>query len=137
LSRTPGAVESPDWHETVVSERLDKIDRGEAEFLTVEEVERRLRTRMEQSYKMRERKYSKEELARRGQEIFCREIAATLEPGSKGKIAAIDVESGSFVLGDDTLSASDKLFALHPNAQIWFVRVGYPAVHRFGCSTPV
>jgi putative addiction module component (TIGR02574 family) len=45
LSRTPGAVESPDWHETVLSERLAKIGRGEAEFLTVEEVKQRLRTR--------------------------------------------------------------------------------------------
>lgn len=83
---------------------------------------------------MGKRRYAKEELARRGREIFERQIEATLSPESKGKIAAIDVESGSFAVADNTLSASDEVFARHPDAQIWFVRVGFSTVHRFGST---
>jgi hypothetical protein len=42
LSRTPNAVRSPSWHGAVLSERLAKIERGEAEFFTIEEVKKRL-----------------------------------------------------------------------------------------------
>ncbi|HTG43664.1 MAG TPA: addiction module protein [Verrucomicrobiae bacterium] len=45
LSRTPTGIDSPAWHGVVVSERLRKIESGEAEFLTVEEVKRRLMDR--------------------------------------------------------------------------------------------
>jgi hypothetical protein len=30
------------------------------------------------------------------------------------------------------MKAGDKLLARHPEAQIWMVRVGYAATHRFG-----
>jgi len=39
-----------------------------------------------------------------------------LDPASHGKIAAIDVDSGSFILAEDTLTASDKLLAAQPQA---------------------
>jgi len=31
-----------------------------------------------------------------------------------------------------TLSAADRLLMRHPDAQIWFVRIGHRGVHRFG-----
>lgn len=34
-------VESPEWHETVLNSRKQKIDSGSAEFLTLEEVRQR------------------------------------------------------------------------------------------------
>ena len=80
----------------------------------------------------RQPRYSSEEFARRGQEIYERDLRPQLEQGNKGRIVAIDIESGAYEVGDDTISASDKLFARIPDAQIWFVRVGYPAVHRIG-----
>ena len=42
LARTPGAVPSPDWHGEVLATRMAKIERGEAEFLTVPELKERL-----------------------------------------------------------------------------------------------
>jgi hypothetical protein len=42
LTRTPEAVPSPDWHGEVLADRLAKIKRGEAEFLTLAEVKARL-----------------------------------------------------------------------------------------------
>ena len=42
LARTPDAVPSPHWHGDVLAKRMAKIDRGEAEFLTIPELKERL-----------------------------------------------------------------------------------------------
>jgi hypothetical protein len=83
---------------------------------------------------MTERKprYSKEEHARRGTELYERQVRPQVELGNHGRVVAIDVDSGAFELADDTLAAADRLLARHPDAQIWFVRIGHPGVHRFG-----
>jgi hypothetical protein len=80
---------------------------------------------------VRQPRFTPEEFARRGEEIYTRDIRPQLEAGNKGKIVAIDIESGAYEMADDTITASDRLFAHHPDAQIWFVRIGHPAVHRF------
>jgi hypothetical protein len=77
-------------------------------------------------------KYSKEEFARRGQAIFAREVAPKLSGANSGKIVAIDIESGEFALDIDTLRAAQALRARIPDAQIWCVRIGSPAVERVG-----
>jgi hypothetical protein len=43
LAGAPDAVPSPDWHREVLAERMGKVERGEAEFLTVPELKERLR----------------------------------------------------------------------------------------------
>ena len=77
-------------------------------------------------------RYSKEEFARRGNEIYERHIRPLVTEGNKGKIVAIDIETGVFEVAEDTLTASDRLLARCPSAQTWFVRVGHHTVHRFG-----
>ena len=42
LTRNPDAVPSPDWHGEILAERIAKIERGEGEFLTLEEAKARL-----------------------------------------------------------------------------------------------
>jgi hypothetical protein len=42
VSRVPDSVPSPDWHGQVLSERLARIERGEAEFLTIQQLKVRL-----------------------------------------------------------------------------------------------
>jgi len=37
VSEKPDQVPSPGWHEEIVASRLAKIDRGEANFLSIEE----------------------------------------------------------------------------------------------------
>jgi hypothetical protein len=81
---------------------------------------------------VRHPRLSKEEHARRGTEIYERRIRPQLEAGNHGRIVAIDVETGEFELGDNTLQAADRLLARCPDAQIWFVRIGHRGVHRFG-----
>jgi hypothetical protein len=78
------------------------------------------------------RRYPKEEFARRGDEIYETKVLPHLKPEHEGKFAAIDIESGKYAIDANELKACDKLRKDIPDAQIWMVRVGYRAVHRFG-----
>ncbi len=77
-------------------------------------------------------RYSKEEYARRGSALYEQHVRSKVEAGNCGRIVALDVDSGGFEVADDTLAASQRLLARCPDAQIWCVRIGHPAVHRFG-----
>ncbi len=77
-------------------------------------------------------RYSKEEIARRGHQIYEDQVRSQVEAGNQGRIVAIDIETGAFELAKDSLTASDQLLAQYPDAQIWFVRIGHRAVHRIG-----
>ena len=76
-------------------------------------------------------RYSKEEFARRGTEIYESQIRSKVEEGNHGKIVAIDIETGDYETAEDTITASDRLIEKHPDAQIWRVRIGFKGVHRF------
>jgi hypothetical protein len=77
-------------------------------------------------------RYSKEEFARRGDEIYERELRSLLEAGHQGEFVAIDIETGTYETNTDELTVSDRLLARVPNAQIWLRRVGSRYSHRFG-----
>jgi hypothetical protein len=77
-------------------------------------------------------RYSKEEFAQRGNEIYETQVRSQVEAGNHGKIVAIDIETGAFELAKDTMTASDRLLEQYPDAQIWCVRIGHKGVHRFG-----
>jgi hypothetical protein len=77
-------------------------------------------------------RYSKEEFARRGNEIYELQVRPQVEQGNHGKIVAIDIETGAFELAKDTINAADRLLKRFPDAQIWCVRIGHRGVHRFG-----
>lgn len=77
-------------------------------------------------------KYSKEEFAQRGNEIYESQVRPKVEEGNQGKIVAIDIETGAYELAKDAMSASKQLLEKLPNAQIWRVRIGHKGVHRFG-----
>jgi hypothetical protein len=79
-----------------------------------------------------QRKYPKEEFARRGDAIFEQSIQPQLRPEDDGKFLAIDIETGEYALGEDELEAGDHLRQRVPDAQIWMKLVGSPYLHRFG-----
>ncbi len=79
----------------------------------------------------RQPRFSKGEFLRRGKELYER-IRPQLEEGNRGKVVAIDLETGSFEVASDTLQASEKLLARCPDAQTWFVRIGYDDLFRIG-----
>jgi hypothetical protein len=45
---------------------------------------------------VRQSRYSKEEFARRGDEIYETQVRQQVEKGNQGKIVAIDIETGAF-----------------------------------------
>ena len=84
---------------------------------------------------VRQPRYSKEEFARRGDEIYESQVRQQVEEGNHGKIVAIDIETGAFEVADDILPATDRPFERLPDAQPWIVRIGYRAVDRFGARS--
>jgi hypothetical protein len=81
-------------------------------------------------------RYSKEEFARRGDEIYERAIRPHIEAGNAGKFVVIDIETGAHEVAADELAASDRLLARHPDAQVWLRRIGSRYVRRFGPRSP-
>ncbi len=81
---------------------------------------------------VRKRRYPKEEFARMGDEIYENKVRPIVEEGNKGKIVAIDIESGDYKVDMDTIKASQYLIDKNPDAQIWCVRIGHRAVFRIG-----
>lgn len=79
---------------------------------------------------LQEPKLSAEETARRGDEIYERQIRSQVEAGNYGKIVAIDVETGAYALEEMALAASRRLQAQQPSVDAWFVRVGHRALHH-------
>jgi hypothetical protein len=85
---------------------------------------------------VRQPKYNKEEFARRGKEIYEAQIRSQIEEGNHGKVVAIDIETGAFEVAGDSLTAAKQLLKRYPNAQIFGIRIGHAAVHRFGFHSP-
>lgn len=82
---------------------------------------------------LRQPRYSKEEFARRGNEIYQSQIKDRVEVDNHGRIIAIDIETGAFEIADNTVTAVDKLYQQYPDAQPWVIRIGHNSVYRF-CS---
>ena len=81
---------------------------------------------------VRQPRYSKEEFAGRGDALYNSQIRSQVEEGNRGKIVAIDLQTGAFEVDASEITACDRLEASHPEAQIWMVRIGSRHVRRFG-----
>jgi len=73
-----------------------------------------------------------QEIARRAEELYEREIRAKVEDGNIGRIIVIDVESGDYEIADDHLTASHSAHAKHPQGVFFVMRIGYPALGKVG-----
>ena len=70
------------------------------------------------------------EFSQKGEDIYNTRIKETLPPTLKGKIVAIEVESGDYFIGDTPLKAGIQGQQKYPNKQFYFKRIGYNAVHK-------
>ena len=77
-------------------------------------------------------RYSKDQFARKAEEIFERDIQPNLSGHGDEEFVLIDIETGDYEIGADELAASDRLQARRADAQIWVRRVGSPFARRFG-----
>lgn len=78
-------------------------------------------------------RFTSEELARRGEELWDREIRRRVDTEENvGRLVSINIETGDYAVGDDLIATSRKLQARHPGAAIWTKRIGYDAVFAVG-----
>jgi hypothetical protein len=84
---------------------------------------------------IRQRRYSKEELAQRGQALYESGIQQQVEAGNDSRIVAIDIETGAFEVDENIVPATNRLFEQYPNAQPWVIRIGHRVVDRFGARS--
>lgn len=78
----------------------------------------------------------KEEIARLGKEIYERNIRPIVEADHHGEVVSIDVDNGSWAIGEDVLEAVDRLRTDRNGAiNVWSERVGYRALVSFGARS--
>jgi hypothetical protein len=78
-------------------------------------------------------RFSGEEIARRGQELYEHSIRTQVETEENiGKIVSIDIETGEYEIDEDLIVAGRRLQSKHPDAAIYGKRIGYNAVYSIG-----
>ncbi len=77
-------------------------------------------------------KYSKEEFAKRGDEIYERTVLPRLKKSDEGKFVVIDIDTADYEIDENELAAYDRLVARRPLAQIWVTQVGSRYARRLG-----
>jgi hypothetical protein len=78
--------------------------------------------------------FTKEEVVRRGREIYEREIRAKVEPEHDGEFLVVDVTTGSYEVGESDVAVSDHALQKNPDAVLYLMRVGRPAAYRMGAG---
>jgi len=68
------------------------------------------------------------EIARKGEEIYQRELKAKFEKTHFGKYIAIEVDSGEYFLGENQIDVSSKAKKKFPDKITYLIKIGYPAV---------
>ncbi len=81
---------------------------------------------------MKRHSLTKEEVVRRGREIYEREIRAKVEPEHDGEFLVVDVTTGSYEVDESDVAASDRALQKNPDAVLYLMRVGRPAAYRIG-----
>lgn len=66
----------------------------------------------------------------RGESIYREKLKHLLEPRYNGKFIAIEVNSGEFFMADSVVQAWQKAKNKHPDKIFYFIKVGFPAVHK-------
>jgi hypothetical protein len=81
---------------------------------------------------MQDTQYSKEVIVRLGKERYERDIRAHVEPQHKGKLLALDIQSGDYEIDVQAGPAVDRLKNRRPDATVFVLRVGHPTAYKFG-----
>lgn len=62
-------------------------------------------------------------------EKIYKKLKDELEPKYKGKIVAIEIDSGEYFLGNTLREADAEARAKYPDKVFYAVKIGYPAVY--------
>jgi hypothetical protein len=72
-------------------------------------------------------RYSTEEIATRGREIYEKQLRAKLEPDNIGKFLVIDIETGEYEMDADGEAASLRARNKKPDGARYGIRIGHRA----------
>jgi hypothetical protein len=76
---------------------------------------------------------SREEVARRAKQLYESEIRPKVEVEENiGKMIIIDIETGDYEIEDAGLQAARNLYAKHPYARLFGIRIGYNVAASIG-----
>jgi hypothetical protein len=75
---------------------------------------------------------SPDEIVRRGEELYRRQLQPAVEAGNDGKYLIINVETGEYVIDMDDVAASRKAKDLFTDAPLFTMRIGRAAAYRLG-----
>lgn len=78
---------------------------------------------------------SPDDIATRGQKIY-EPLRTQMERENFGKILVIDIESGQYEMDSDHHAAVQRARANHPDALLYGLRIGYPALSKRGGTWP-
>lgn len=81
---------------------------------------------------MKRHDLTKEEIVRRGREMYEREIRAKVEPEHDGEFLVVDITTGSYEVDESDVTASDRAVEKNPDAVLYLMRVNRPAAYRIG-----
>ena len=77
-------------------------------------------------------RFTNEEIARRGEEIYAERLRESLEKEHFGQVVIINIETGEYEIGRDSLAANHRALAKDPGAALYGVRVGSCCIYEFG-----
>ncbi len=82
---------------------------------------------------MKNEKLPPEEIERRGEEIYARQIRDKTTAADKGKFVVIDVISGDYEIAADDLTASLRMLERHSQGDNFYgIRIGYRTAYHLG-----
>ena len=76
--------------------------------------------------------HTTEEIARRGREVYEREIRSEVGPEHRGRFLILGAKSGDYEIADDGLDASERLLERRPDALLYGLRIGAAAAYHIG-----
>ena len=78
----------------------------------------------------RQPRYSSEEFACRGTELYETKIRPLVEAGNLGRFLCIDIKSGDYAVSDQRYDAAKVLIDKNPDAQIWCLQIEHIAAAK-------
>ena len=81
-------------------------------------------------------RYSTEEIASRGREIYANRLKPILEPDNIGKFLVIDIETGDYEMDENGEVASQRAHNKNPDGVRFAMRIGHRAWGRIGLGRP-
>ena len=81
---------------------------------------------------IRDPSLSAEEIAQRGEALYEQGIRQQVEQGNSGKVLVIAIDTGAYEIDDDHLAAVRRARARNPDALLYALRIGCPALGRIG-----